>query len=62
MRMPEKRYFGGMLGGCAVGDALGFCVEGSPRKVCLDHIEEVLIPRRLDLAAVEGAFRWKNYG
>ncbi len=51
--MPEKRYFSGMLGGCAVGDALGFCIEGSPRKVCLDYIEEVLLPRRYELIECE---------
>ncbi len=60
MRMPEKRYFSGMLGGCAVGDALGFCVEGSPRKVCLDYIEEVLTPRRFELAGCE-PYRFGQY-
>ena len=38
-----------MLGGCALADAIGFCVEGSPRKVCLEYIEEVVLKSRYEL-------------
>ena len=60
MILPEKRYFCGMLAGCGVGDALGFCVEGSPRKVCLDYVEEVLRPRRFELIRCE-PYRFGQY-
>lgn len=43
----EADRFAGCLVGQAVGDALGFLVEGHPPDECAAYVDEVLRPRRL---------------
>lgn len=44
---PEVDRFAGCLVGQALGDALGFIVEGYPPDVCSTYVEQALRPRRL---------------
>ena len=52
--------FAGCLVGQAVGDALGFIVEGSGPDVCAEYVETALRPRRLTGRA-GGAFPFGQY-
>ena len=55
----SERY-GGSLIGQALGDALGFPVEGYPPETCAAYVDEVLRPRNLK-RAVRSPFRFDQY-
>ena len=40
--VPSEEQFRGCLVGQALGDALGFVVEGQPPEVCREYVDEVL--------------------
>lgn len=57
---PDADRFAGCLVGQALGDALGFIVEGYPPGVCAAYVEHALRPRQL-LGHVRGPFSIGQY-
>lgn len=57
---PEVDRFAGSLVGQALGDALGFIVEGCPPSECAAYVERAVRPRRL-LGYGRGRFRIGQY-
>jgi len=58
--MIAVNRYSGCLVGQALGDALGFPVEGYPPDTCAGYVDEVLRPRNLE-RAVRAPYRFGQY-